>query len=53
MSESKSRRFAVKQAGADGTFSAVVATLGVLDRQGDIIERGRVLGPHGLRDSVA
>lgn len=30
----------IKQAGEGGTFEAVIATLGVVDRDGDIVERG-------------
>lgn len=30
----------IKQAGDDGTFEAVIATLGVVDHDGDIVERG-------------
>lgn len=42
--ERKTIRAEIKQAGDDGTFEAVVATLGVVDSDGDIVERGALAG---------
>ena len=42
--EHKTIHAAIKQAGDDGSFEAVVATLGVVDHQGDVIERGAFRG---------
>lgn len=38
--ERKTIRAAIKEAGEDGSFEAVVATFGVVDHDGDIIEHG-------------
>lgn len=42
--ETKTIRAEVKQAGEDGSFEAVIATLGVVDHDGDIIEPGAFAG---------
>jgi hypothetical protein len=42
--ETKTVRAELKQAGDEGSFEAVIATLGVVDHDGDIVEHGALAG---------
>jgi hypothetical protein len=44
MMETKTVHAEIKQAGDEGSFEAVIATLGVVDHDGDIVERGALAG---------